>query len=56
VSFAASIWLALLIAGAFIAAAVLGSRSRHRAAMFYALIAMVTIDVAVLVVVTAVTS
>jgi 4-hydroxybenzoate polyprenyltransferase len=55
VSFAASIWLALLIAGAFIAAAILGSRSHHRAAMFYALVAMVTIDVAVLVVITAVT-
>jgi hypothetical protein len=54
VSFAASIWLALLIAGAFIAAAVLGSRLRNRAAMFYSLIATVAVDVAVLVVVTAI--
>ncbi len=52
VSFAASIWLALLIAGAFIATAVLGSRSQRPSAMFYALIATVAIDVAVLVIVT----
>ncbi len=52
VSFAASTWLALLVAGAFAAAVILGSRSRRRAGMFYALIAVVAINVAVLVIVT----
>lgn len=56
VSFAASTWLALLVAVAFISAAILGSRSHRRSAMFYSLIAMVVVDVAVLVVVTSVTS
>jgi len=55
VSFAASTWLALLVAVAFVIAVIPGSRSNHRAAMFYALIAMVAVDVAVLVFVTAVT-
>ncbi len=53
VSVAASTWLALLVAGAFVAAVILGSRSRRRAGMFYALVAMVAVDVAVLVVVSA---
>ena len=46
-------WLALLVVGAFVAAVVLGSRSRRRAGMFYALVAMVVVDVVVLVMVTA---
>ena len=54
VSFAAGAWMALLIAGAFISAVVLGTRSRHRAGMFHALIAMVAVDTAALVVVTAI--
>jgi 4-hydroxybenzoate polyprenyltransferase len=52
VSFTASIWLALIIFVAFVLTVILGSRSRHRSAMFYSLIAMVAIDVAALVIVT----
>lgn len=55
VSFAASPWLALLVGVAFVLAEVLGSRLRHRKAMFYALIATVVIDVFALVLVTAIT-
>ena len=54
VSFAASPWLALLVGVAFVLAEVLGSRLRHPKAMFYALIATVVIDVAALVIVTAI--
>jgi 1,4-dihydroxy-2-naphthoate octaprenyltransferase len=54
VSFAASPWLALLVCVAFIFAVIFGSRSHHRKAMFYALIAMVVVDVAALVIVTAI--
>jgi predicted membrane protein len=39
---------------AFIFAVIFGSRSHHRKAMFYALIAMVVVDVAALVIVTAI--
>ena len=46
-------WLALLVCVAFVFAVILGSRSHQRNAMFYALIAMVVIDVAALVIVTA---
>jgi len=48
-----SIWLSLVVVGAFVVALLAGSRSRHRAAMFYALVAMVAVDVVLLVVVTA---
>jgi 4-hydroxybenzoate polyprenyltransferase len=54
VSFAKSPWLALLICVAFVFAVVIGSRLHHRKAMFYALIAMVVVDVAALVIVTAI--
>jgi 4-hydroxybenzoate polyprenyltransferase len=54
VSFAASPWLALLVLVAFVLAVIVGSRSHHRKAMFYALIAMVVVDVAALVIVTAI--
>jgi hypothetical protein len=54
VSFSASIWLALIIAGAFVSAVILGSRWNHRAGMFHVLIAMVGVDVAALVFVTAI--
>ena len=54
VSFTASVWLALIIFVAFVLAVILGSRSRHTSAMFYSLIAMVAIDVAALVIVTAI--
>lgn len=54
VSLAANPWLALLICVAFVFAVVIGSRLHHRKAMFYALIAMVVIDVAALVIVTAI--
>ena len=54
VSFFASTWLPLLIAGAFVSAVILGSRGNHRAGMFHALIAMVGVDVAALVFVTAI--
>ncbi len=47
-------WLALLVIVVFLAALVLGSRSQRRAAMFQAIVAMVAVDVAVLVIVTAV--
>ncbi len=53
VTSAVSLWLALLVVGAFAVAVVLGSRSGRRAGMFYALVAMVVVDVAVLVLVTA---
>jgi len=53
VSFAASAWLALIIFLAFVLAVIYGSCSHHRTAMFYSLIAMVAIDVAALVIVTA---
>ena len=55
VSFAANTWLALIIPGAFVSAVILGARGNHRAGMFHALIAMVGVDVAALVFVTAVT-
>jgi hypothetical protein len=54
VSLAANPWLALLICVAFIFAVVFGSRSQHRKAMFYSLIAVVVVDVAALVIVTAI--
>jgi len=54
VSATASGWLALVVAVAFVTAVLLGSRLRNRAAMFYSLIATVAVDVAVLVVVTAI--
>ncbi len=53
VSATASIWLALLIVGAFAVAVIAGSHSNRRTGMFNALIAMVGLDVAVLVVVSA---
>ena len=46
--------LALIIAGAFVSAVILGSRWNHRAGMFHVLIAMVGVDVAALVFVTAI--
>ena len=46
-------WLAGLVAAAYAVALILGSRSDHRTGMFYAIVAMVAVDVAVLVVVTA---
>ena len=54
VSFSTSASLALVVAIAFVLAVVLGSRSHQQKAMFYGLIATVAIDVAVLVVVTAI--
>jgi len=54
VSFAANPWIALLVGIAFPIALVLGSRSHQRTGMFFALIAMVVIDVAALVIVTAI--
>jgi 4-hydroxybenzoate polyprenyltransferase len=54
VSFATNLWLALLVSVTFVLAEVLGSRLRHPKAMFYALIAVVVIDVAALVIVTAI--
>ena len=54
VSFAVNLWLAILISVAFVFAEILGSRLHHHKAMFYALIAMVVVDVAALVIVTAI--
>ncbi len=53
VTAAESLALALLVVAAFAAAVLVGSRSRRRAGMFHALIAMVVLDVVVLVAVTA---
>ena len=55
VTAAVSVWLTVAVIGAFVVALVLGSRSRRRAGMFYALVAMVAVDVALLVMVTAAT-
>ncbi len=54
VSYATSAWLALIIFVAFVLTVIVGSRSHYRTAMFYSLIAMVAIDVAALVIVTAI--
>lgn len=54
VTAAVSTWLAGLVLAAFAVAVILGSRSRRRAGMFHALVAMVAVDVAVLVTVTAI--
>lgn len=54
VSLTATVWLALIIFVAFVLAVIVGSRSHHRTAMFYSLIAMVAIDVSALVMVTAI--
>lgn len=54
VSFAINTWLALFVFIAFVLAVIFGSRSRQRAAMFNALLAMVAVDVAALVIVTAI--
>ena len=54
VSIRANAWLAALITTAFFLAVIVGSRSRQRAAMFHAVIAVVVVNVAALVIITAI--
>ena len=55
VSIRANAWLAALVTTAFFLAVIVGSRSRQRAAMFHAVIAVVVVNVAALVIITAIT-
>jgi len=54
VSIRANAWLAALVTTAFFLAVIVGSRSRQRAAMFHAVIAVVVVNVAALVIITAI--